>query len=511
MRLRHLFSFVLLFCTLSGPSGATESDTRRVAAWFEKHRHLETWLRQFVQRLPKGADLHSHLSGAVYGETYLRLAAENNLCVDTTSWSFTKAPCQGPTQVAAGKLTGSDYDAMVNRMSIRDLPFDGRSGHDQFFATFGVFGAVSGLADALPVMAAELSNRAAAENIHYLELMTTYQGKAIRQLGMGLAWEAEKDLSRRLTWLMEHGLAEIVSAARRDMDSFEVAYRKRLGCGTPQAQAGCGVPLRWLQQTNRAAGPEVVFAQLALAFALVEADPRVVGINLVAAEDNPVALRDYDLQMDMIAYLSRQMPGVAIALHAGELSLGLVPPEALHHHIRGAVETAGARRIGHGVALAYETRADTLLAEMRRRGVATEICLTSNEVILGVSGPAHPLPVYLKAGVPVVLASDDQGVSRIDLSNEYLRAARDYRLSYRQLKQLSRNSLSYSFLPGASLWLLDKQAEQARPVPACRQDQPGTARPSLECAIFLASSEKARQQWALEAAFTAFEQSPAWR
>ncbi|MFO1533984.1 MAG: hypothetical protein ABR562_10010, partial [Thermoplasmatota archaeon] len=48
--------------------------------------------------------------------------------------------------------------------------------------------------------------------------------------------------------------------------------------------------------------------------------------------------------------------------------------------------------------------------------------------------------------MPLVLSTDDAGVSRIDLTNEYFRAARDYRLGYRDLKAIARNSLTYSFL-----------------------------------------------------------------
>ena len=81
-----------------------------------------------------------------------------------------------------------------------------------------------------------------------------------------------------------------------------------------------------------------------------------------------------------------------------------------------------------------------------RRPVAIEINLTSNDVILGVRGKDHPLPAYLAAGVPVVLSSDDAGISRIDLTNEYLRAARDFGLEYRALKAIARNALIYSFL-----------------------------------------------------------------
>jgi adenosine deaminase len=184
-----------------------------------------------------------------------------------------------------------------------------------------------------------------------------------------------------------------------------------------------------------------------VAAALVRADPRVVAFNFVAPEDYQTALRDYRDQMKTIRFLAGD--DVPVTLHAGELWLGLVPPPDLTFHIRAAVEVAGARRIGHGVSLAFETGMRDLLAEMRRRRVALEINLTSNDVILGVRGKDHPLPTYLAAGVPVVLSTDDAGVSRIDLTNEYFRAARDYDLSYRTLKSIARNALVYSFLSPA--------------------------------------------------------------
>ncbi|TMJ73977.1 MAG: hypothetical protein E6G80_04765, partial [Alphaproteobacteria bacterium] len=147
--------------------------------------------------------------------------------------------------------------------------------------------------------------------------------------------------------------------------------------------------------------------------------------------------------MEIIRFLAKDVP---VALHAGELWLGLVPPADLTFHIRQAVEIAGGRRIGHGVTLAFERDAQGLLAQMRARPAVVEINLTSNDLILGVRGKDHPFPVYVAAGVPVVLSSDDAGVSRIDLTNEYFRAARDYGLGYPQLKAIARNSLTYSFL-----------------------------------------------------------------
>src|SRR5438034_7427845 len=103
---------------------------------------------------------------------------------------------------------------------------------------------------------------------------------------------------------------------------------------------------------------------------------------------------------------------VQLSLHAGELTLGLVPPRDLAFHIHDAVVVAGARRIGHGVDISYEADATALLARMAHDRIAVEINLTSNAVILGVKGHDHPLSLYREAGVPVVLSTDDEGVSR---------------------------------------------------------------------------------------------------
>ncbi len=181
--------------------------------------------------------------------------------------------------------------------------------------------------------------------------------------------------------------------------------------------------------------------------------------------------------------------------------MGLVPPEGLRFHIRESIERGHAERIGHGVDVMNERDAMPLLTEMARRRVLVEICLTSNDVILGVRGKEHPLTVYRKYGVPVALATDDEGVSRIDLTHEYVRAAETYGLSYTDLKEMVRASLEHSFLPGLSLW---SSVKPFRMVGACAA---GGA--SSSCKKFLDASEKARVQWKLEEEFTDFEKSVA--
>jgi adenosine deaminase len=97
---------------------------------------------------------------------------------------------------------------------------------------------------------------------------------------------------------------------------------------------------------------------------------------------------------------------------------------------------------------------------MKSKDVAVEVSLSSSDVILGVRGDRHPLRAYLRAAVPVVLATDDEGVSRSDLTNEYMRAAVEHGLGYRELKKISRDSLRYSFLEAGEKRSLTARLDQ---------------------------------------------------
>ena len=116
---------------------------------------------------------------------------------------------------------------------------------------------------------------------------------------------------------------------------------------------------------------------------------------------------------------------------------------------------------------------------MAQSGVAVEVCLTSNQAILGTESEAHPLSAYLAAGVPVTLATDDEGILRTDLSAEYLRAAQVQRLDYRQLKAIARNGLEKSFLPGPSLW---ENPRSFTPVAVCSDADPAEMRRQVQLA-----------------------------
>lgn len=119
----------------------------------------------------------------------------------------------------------------------------------------------------------------------------------------------------------------------------------------------------------------------------------------------------------------------------------------MRHHIREAVFVAGANRIGHGVDVAFEQNSISLLDTMRLRQIPVEINLTSNEFILGVKGDLHPFMLYRQAGVPVILSTDDPGILRTNLTQQYVLATMRYGLSYYEIKQIVRNSIHFAFIP----------------------------------------------------------------
>jgi adenosine deaminase len=501
---RFALLLVLIFAVhasgLAAPTAGAAA-TEKTARYFESIRAEPSLLWEFLRKMPKGADLHNHLSGAIYAETFIQWAAQGGLCVDQKTLALASPPCAETKGQAAASSALKDpilYRRMIDSWSMRNWEYSGQSGHDHFFDTFGKFGAAIGAHTG--DMLAEVASRAYAERVSYLELMYAPDAGRASQLGRQVGWDA--DFGRLREKLLAKGLNDVVTFGRQALDEAEKQEREALQCGTPQADKGCSTTIRYLYQVARGAAPEQVFAQILTGFMMASADPRVVGLNLVQPEDWLIPMRDFSLHMRMLDYLHNIYPKVHITLHAGELAAGLVPPEGLRFHVRESVERGHAERIGHGVDIMQETDPLRLLQEMARRRVLVEVCLTSNDVILGVRGKQHPLAMYLKYGVPVALATDDAGVSRSEMWREYLRAVEDQGLGYLQLKTMARASLEYAFIGGQSLWT---DSQKLILVQQCNQDQSFKATISNACQRFLESNERARLEWELEKSFAEFE------
>jgi adenosine deaminase len=455
-----------------------------------------------LRRFPKGGDLHVHLSGAVYPENFLKWAVEDGLCIDTRALAIRQPPCDASPDLrpaGAALADGDLYARMLDSLTTREPGFRGRNGHDAFFTTFG-------RADATALrngdMVAEVADRLANENTFYVEIMHSPQSRAARMIGRKAGWKG--DYAAQAKADLAGGLDKAVEDAVAETDALEKRWRAVLACGTPAARPGCKVTVRYIAQSNRIAPLEETFAQLQLSVALTKRDSRWVGIQLVAPEDDPNALKNYDEHMRMVGFLSDHGRSANVALHAGELTPAYATPEQLSYHIGMAIHVGGARRIGHGVSIAREKDAADLVREMADKGILTEVNLTSNAVILNVESAGHPWLWLRSAGAPWAFSTDDPGISRTDLSSEYERAAENG-ASFDDLVRSARNAIAFSFLPGQGLWRDPNRYRE--PEPACAAEIGAGEPKAPACRKFLAASEKAREQWRYEMLLNVFEVS----
>ncbi|MGW2813808.1 adenosine deaminase [Streptomyces sp. NPDC001415] len=493
----------------AAPPDPGAREQARVQAYLGRIANSPSGLRRFMAELPKGADLHHHLGGAVRPESLIGYAARDGKCIDTTSYVVTP----GPRPCAAGQRPARDAAApgpfrrhVIEAWSMQGfvLPPDGdpQPGHDHFFDTFGKFDEAETGHDA--DMLAEVARAAAEEHSSYLETLTTPEAGPLNQLVDRILPKdpGPADFARfHATLTANPQFQALVRQAADDTDRSVRDYRKQLGCDTRTAPKACQVAIRFDYQVLRAQEPRHVLAQQILGFELVRQHlGGVVGVNMVQPEDAPVALRDYTLHMKMVGFLKSLFPKVRVSLHAGELVEGLdgVAGRDLTFHINEAVTVAGADRIGHGVDFPREKNPAALAARMRQQHVLVEAPLISNAQILRVTGERHPLRSYLDAGVPVALATDDPGVSRSDLTAVFQQAVTDQQLTVPQLRTLARASLDHAFIEGRNLWKeQDSYGAFAAP---CTNDTADSHRlPSAGCRTFLAASPKASLQWKLEA------------
>jgi len=517
---RRIWISVFAMTLVLSPSGWAQKATRKLTGDESGNLQLEAarknplQLRHFLQQMPKGADLHYHLTGGVYAETFIRDGVEDGLCIDIKIPAFIKCSAEMSKDVECAESWKTDeivparaaycqqhlYDAMVDAFSMRGfVPYAGVTNHDHFFDSFGKFAALKATHRAEWVD--EVARRAATQNEQYMELMFTPDFHLASKLATEIPWT--EDFPKLREEFLAQGLLENVKSAVDEYRETERKRRELEKCDQPKREDACRVDVRYLYQVLRGLPQEVVFAQALLAFEAAQAAPElVVGLNFVMPEDGYVPMRDYDLHMRMVKYLHGVYPNVHIALHAGEITYEMVPPDGLCCHVRKAVE-AGAERIGHGVDVLYEQQPHQLMREMAAKHVMVEINLTSNAVILGVSGMDHPFPMYRQFGVPMALSTDDEGVSRIDLTNEYVRAVETYGLSYADLKKMARTGLEHAFLPGNSLWM-EKDSFSKFAID-CAKDSPVRDAKSKSCETFLNMNVKAKAQWELERRFVEFE------
>lgn len=444
---------IALFCFSYSISYA-QTATDKTGKYLERVRNNDAELIAFFSQMPKGGDLHHHFTGSVYAETYIDYVVSNDYYINTTSLEVS------PTTKAVGewhkfselKLLGTlaDYkQKLIEKWSVKDYNDISKPSDLQFFETFGAFSVASSQCTEVGLL--ELKKRAKLENLSYIETMfktiPCYVDLSDVKPYNDSLITAQKTKNGLQTVELFKRLDAIITAKNTAacIDRFNrediTATHKRLQMDDDD------ITFRYQNYVVRVVDPVTIFKDLLVAFESADKSPLIVGVNIVAPENNETSMRDYWLHMMMFRYCHEKFPNVKYAMHAGELTLGLVKPEELTWHITDAVQLAGARRIGHGVDIAYEQNAYDLLAEMNRRDVAIEINLYSNEFILKVKDTEHPINLYRDYKVPIVICTDDAGVLRSNLTHQYVLLTKRYKsITYAEMKQYVYNSIEYSFI-----------------------------------------------------------------
>lgn len=441
--------YTLLFSIIIQLSFAQSANS-----YFEKIRTNEAALTAFFSQMPKGGDLHHHYSGSVYAEPILEYAIAENFYLNTETMMVSREKLSNENwkQFSTLKTKGEleQYkQKIIHKWSVKDYNNVDYPSDKLFFDSFEKF--MPAANENFKSGLLELKNRAIKENLSYIETQLStipapiYMddfAKLNSQLRELAAKKDEKAILKLLDTFYKDLVKKDVVAYAKDFNTNFVA---KLNADLKIDDSD--FTMRYQNFVLRFMEPNELFKNLVVAFISADNSPLMAGVNIVSPEDGETSMKDYWLHMIMFKYCHSRFPNVKYTLHAGELTLGIVKPEDLTWHIRSAVYDAGANRIGHGVDIAYEEKSYELLKYMAKNKIPVEINLVSNEFILKVKENRHPITLYKEFGVPIVISTDDAGILRTNMTEQYVLLAKRYKdISYSEIKQFVYNSINYSFI-----------------------------------------------------------------
>ncbi|MDC8831449.1 adenosine deaminase [Alteromonas gilva] len=400
--------------------------------WFRdfKQTASPTQLYAFLWALPKGGDLHNHLSGAGYSEWWYDIATDQtrnggyqyytkvkiNQCLGyganeygagrqlllfktiqaSTYRGLTR--CQQQEYKKMEALSEDEKQGFLNSIRL-DKDYEGRN--EFFEAHWSRLNELPANPHVIAYILLKNMQAFGNEGLQYLETQVGVRGKL------------KADGSR---YTPEEALAILTTM----LDSEE-------------AQA-TGVTVKFQYTVLRFAPSAEDDLRWVYGFIDRHRDS-YVGINFAGREDND---KGYPLRfLPVLRELRNQYPAIPLAIHAGEV-------DEPNRHVRDTL-LLGAQRIGHG--LNTITDPDTLLL-MRHGPYLIEINLISNHLLEYTEDYSnHPFGEYLRTDIPVALSTDDRGMWDSTMTDEYYIAVNEFNLSWQELISLGENSLKHSFLP----------------------------------------------------------------
>ena len=126
--------------------------------------------------------------------------------------------------------------------------------------------------------------------------------------------------------------------------------------------------------------------------------------------------------------------GLPYTIHAGEC--GSV------QNILDSV-AAGAKRVGHGIAMRGEKEAQELC---KKEKIGVEMCPISNQQTKAVASiKEYPIREFLDAGLLVTLNTDNRSVSNTTISKEIEFVQKHFQISDEEIVQMMKNAVEVSF------------------------------------------------------------------
>lgn len=442
---------------------------------FKTAKSPSIYYRQFFQKMPK-ADQHTHTEGAIEYQKLLSIAMKVGLYWDTIKQLFVskenmkedkpneteekKSKESGPAKKSAtssskryiltSDLMKPEFTEEANRiralMSMNGCDKDSQlRGRDHFFKACSIAQSIIDQGKVPYVeLLSHILDKSTKENQFYKELMNELlpdESKVPKEFFPLMKNEKYDEAYKILIdseWLSDYVTEKSTMLLKCNDSVYKTLSQEHIPENITKAS--------YIIELMRDLPPDRLFVHAVAAWALARKYPTLVlAINLVGPEDQLSSMTNFISQMDILKYVremfikSGYTPNMT--LHAGEGVSG---------HIMKSIE-AGAIRLGHAVSLPKDV--SKILYEMKARGVVIEICLRSNRNILQIFGKDHPIHFYLAHGVAVTINTDDEGINLSSLTDEMMDLMETCpNLGYLNIKQIVRNSIRYSFLPGETIY-----------------------------------------------------------
>jgi len=308
-----------------------------------KDNYNEALLHLFFSKMPKGGDIHHHFDGSIYAETYLDWVSKKGWKIDACSLKIIKekkdTSCELLTveQLIAHNTLYRKLLTLWSNKDYRNYYHSQVAPDSHFFNTFSFFGSISFQYINLGLHI--LKQRALKENVSYIEtILSRAEIDSSDYFDLHTAKKYNKQLrsasSQKETNSILDEIVKTFMVSKKFDTSLETYIRtvKKDHSDIDDED----FMMRYQTYAVRVLEPLQVFTDLFSGYLAANRSPLIVGVNIVAPENNSVTLKDYTLQMRMYHYLTQKYPEVRRALHAGELTLGMVRPKDLTFHIREA-------------------------------------------------------------------------------------------------------------------------------------------------------------------------------